>query len=148
LERGPYILASVLDESVSSDPLQLSGLFIDLFDSELPVLQKKTVRPGEHAYLYDISKIKDKKTPGVLCGASRIYDEVSKADFYSFIAKSPMNTTNVSRVFLPRKPKTVTIKDPAGNIISGSESRWDKLSHTCLIQFENNPEGITVEIHW
>ncbi|MCL1932617.1 MAG: hypothetical protein FWF53_02220, partial [Candidatus Azobacteroides sp.] len=32
LERGPYILASVLDESVSSDPLQLSGLFIDLFD--------------------------------------------------------------------------------------------------------------------
>ena len=148
LERGPYIIASVMDESVSSDPLQLSGVFIDLFDPALPVLQKKTIQPGEQAFLYDVSKIKDKKTPCVLCGASRIYNEISEPGFYSFTAKSPLNTTNVSRVLLPQKPKKIVLKDPAGKDISDFESSWDELSHTCLITFENNPEGIAVDIKW
>ena len=148
LERGPYLMASVMDESVSSEPLQLSGIFIDLFDPELPVLHQKTVQPGEQAYLYDVSKIKDKKTPCVLCGASRIYDEVSKPGFYSFIAKSPLNTTNVSRIILPQKPKNVVIKNAAGNVINGSENSWDESSHTCAVKFENDPEGVTVEFNW
>lgn len=148
LERGPYIIASVMDESVFSEPLQLSGLFIDLFDPELSVLQKKSIVMGEQAFLYDISKIKDKETPCVLCGASRIYNEVSKADFYSFVAKSPVNTTNVSRVFLPREPASIILKDHAGNAISNFENSWDALSHTCLIMFENSPEGVMVEMSW
>jgi len=146
LERGPYVMASVMDESVSSEPLKLSGVFIDLFDPTLPVVHLKLIQPGEQAYLYDVSKIKDKKTPRVLCGASRVYDEVFKQNFYSFIAKSPLNTTNVSRVFLPQKPKNVKIKDAAGNTLSASENSWDESSHTCLIKFENNPEGVSVEI--
>jgi len=148
LERGPYIMASVMDESVSSEPLKLSGVFIDLFDPTLPVLHQKSVQPGEQAYLYDVSKIKDKKTPQVLCGASRKYNEVSRKGFYSFIAKSPLNTTNVSRVFLPLKPKSVAIKDASGNALSGSENSWDEFSHTCLVKFENNPDGVKVELTW
>ena len=148
LERGPYIIASVMDESVSSEPLQLSGVFIDLFNPELPVLKAKTINTGEQAFLYDVSKIKNKKNPRVLCGASRIYNEVVKAGFYSFIAKSPLNTTNVSRVFLPQKPKNVVVKDSLGKVLSDSENRWDEFSHTCLVQFENNPDGVTVAINW
>jgi hypothetical protein len=148
LERGAYIIASVMDESVSSEPLQLSGIFIDLFDPTLPVLQKKLIQPGEQAYLYDISKIKDRKTPHVLCGASRVYDEVFKKSFYSFVAKSPLNTTNVSRIFIPQKPKNITIKDHTGKVISDAENSWDELSHTSLVKFENNPDGITVEVRW
>ena len=33
--RGPYVLASVLTESVSDEPLKLSGHFVNLFDVEL-----------------------------------------------------------------------------------------------------------------
>jgi hypothetical protein len=140
LERGAYVIASVMDESVSNDPLVLNGLFIDLFDPELPVLQRKTVLPGEQAYLYDVKKIADKGKPSVLCGASRIYGETVKGRVYSFIAKSPAETNNVTRVYLPRKPSKVTVKNAAGDY------SWDAASQTCLIKFENDPDGVPVVI--
>jgi hypothetical protein len=148
LERGPYIIASVMDESVSSEPLALKGLFIDLFDPALPVLQAKTVNPGEQAYLYNLAQVKDQSKPAVLCGASRVYNEVRKSGFYSFTAKSPAATDNVSRVYLPRKPKEVKVKDAAGNSLPDARHSWDEASHTCLLAFENHPDGIFVEMKW
>jgi hypothetical protein len=148
LERGPYIIAAVMDESVSNEPLTLKGIFIDLFDPTLPVLKEKTIYPGEQAYLYNVQQVKNKKRPTVLCGASRIYNEVSKSGFYSFVAKSPLETNNVSRVLLPKKPKEVTIKNVNGEVITAAEYLWDETSSTCLVKFENNPDGITVEIKW
>ena len=32
LERGPYVIAAVMDESVSDEPLKIEGCYIDLFD--------------------------------------------------------------------------------------------------------------------
>jgi hypothetical protein len=148
LERGPYIIAAVMDESVSNEPLTLKGIFIDLFDPTLPVLEEKTIYPGEQAYLYNVQQEKNKKKPTVLCGASRIYDEVSKSGFYSFVAKGPLETNNVSRVLLPQKPKGVTVKNTGGEVISAAEHLWDETSGTCLVKFENDPDGITVDIKW
>ncbi|MBZ4675405.1 MAG: hypothetical protein JG782_24 [Anaerophaga sp.] len=148
LERGPYIIASVMDESVSNEPLTLKGIFIDLFDPTLPVLKEKVIYPDEQTFLYNVQQVKNKKRPTVLCGASRIYNEVSKSGFYSFVAKSPLETNNVSRVLLPKKPKEVTIKNVNGEVITAAEYLWDETSSTCLVKFENNPDGITVEIKW
>ena len=148
LERGPYIITAVMDESVSDEPLTLKGVFIDLFDPELPVLNKKTIRAGEQAFLYDVRQVKNRNKPVVLCGASRVYDEVSKRGFYSFVAKSPKETNNVSRVLLPKKPKEVTVKNAAGELITAAEHSWDETSKTCLVKFENAPDGITVEMKW
>jgi hypothetical protein len=148
LERGPYIIASVMDESVSVDPLVLKGLFVDLFDPELPVLQTKTVHPDEQAYLYDIAKIKDKEKPAVLCGGSRIYNESFKKGFYTFTAKGPEKTTNVTRIYLPAQPGEVSIKDRKGQIITSANYAWDERSSTCLVKFENEPDGVTVAIQY
>ncbi|MBK5719677.1 hypothetical protein JGH11_02200 [Dysgonomonas sp. Marseille-P4677] len=143
LERGAYIIATVMDESVSEDPLVLSGLYIDLFDKNLPILTKKTINPGEQAYLYNLKSIPDRKKAKVLCGASRIYDEKQDKSGYSFIAKSPINTTNVSRVFLPKRPISITVN--AETIENGD---WDQESKTYLLHFENNPEGVHIEFKW
>jgi hypothetical protein len=148
LERGPYMIAAVMDESISNDPMTLKGVFIDLFDPALPVLTEKSVIPGEQAFLYNVEFIKGKSKPAVLCGASRIYDEVSKRGFYSFVAKSPLETNNVSRVLLPKKPSEVVVKNPAGEVITNAEHAWDDTSGTCLLKFENDPDGILVEIKW
>ena len=144
LERGPYIIAATLDESVSDEPLTLHGLYIDLFDPELPVLQTKTVAPGEQAYLYNLRAI-DTTKPAVLCGASRIYDATETGHSYAFTAKSPVNTTNVLRVYLPTPPEGVRVTDVAGADVAFKHT-WDALSNTCWLLFENNPEGIRVEI--
>jgi hypothetical protein len=148
LERAHYIIAAVMDESVSDEPLVLNGLFIDLFDPELPVLQTKTVNPGEQAFLYNPARLNDKDKAQVLCGASRVYNEIQKKKSYSFTAKSPANTNNVLRVYLPDKPKEITARNASDKIIADIESAWDELSHTCLIKFENEPDGITVSIKW
>lgn len=75
LERGSYTIAAVLDESVSDAPMELSGVYIDLFDKDLPVLTHKVIRPGEQGYLYNVKRISGRAKAKVLCGASRIYDE-------------------------------------------------------------------------
>jgi hypothetical protein len=146
LERGPYLIASVMDESVSTEPLVLNGLFIDLFNHGLPVLQTKTVNPGEQAYLYNVAHIKDKHKPSVLCGGSRIYDEQVKKGFYVFTAKGPEKTSSVTRIYLPAQPVDVTLKDASGGLLASATHSWDELSHTCLLKFENEPDGVTVVI--
>lgn len=142
VERGSYLVASVLDESVSDAPLTLSGLFIDLFDKDLPVLTQKRIFPGEQGYLYNVEKVKSKKKAKVLCGASRIYDERQTKKCYSFVAKSPLHTTNVSRVLLPAKPVRVEING------MNVQPEWDERSRTILLRFENNPDGVNVRIEW
>ncbi len=142
VERGPYTIAAVLDESVSSQPLTLNGLYIDLFDKDLPVLASKKILPGEQGYLYDLGKVSGKAKAKVLCGASRIYDEKTDKRSYSFVAKSPLHTTNVSRILLPGKPCKVEVNGKEG------KSQWDEGSHTLLLSFENDPEGVNVKIEW
>ena len=92
LQRGNYEIISVLDESVSNDPYILKGLFIDLFDPELPVRSEVMVNSGEQAYLYNINKIKNRKKAKVLAAASRIYDEIINDNSFSFIIIDVIST--------------------------------------------------------
>lgn len=147
LERGNYDLVSVMDESISKEPYILNGTYIDLFDPDLPAIEEKIVTPGSQAFLYNIDRVKNKQTPQVLASASRIYDETTENKRYSFIAKSPLYTTNVMRVLLPQKPILCETKNKAGQIIK-SENKWDDKSKTCWISFENDPEGVYVTLQY
>lgn len=147
LERGPYDIVSVMDESVSTRPQHIKGQVIDMFDPLLPVLQEKIINPGQQSLLYDLNRIKDKNSPQVLCAASRVSDEKRDTHSYSFIAKSPSNTNNVMRLLLPSNPLTIVVKDAKGKLLQNT-SAWDKLSKTCLLQFVNSADGINVDIKW
>lgn len=143
LERGPYDIVAVMNESVSDDPYTVTGTLIDLFDPELPVLKSKEVAPGYCGYFLDIDRIKS-KGPQVLAASNRVYDESVSKHSYSYIAKSPVNTTGVSRVLLPEAPSSV--------LVNGKEvydaSAWDAESHTYFLSYENSPEGVSVEFEW
>ena len=144
LQRGVYDLAAVLEESVSNEPYTLKGCLIDLFDSKLPVYTSKQVNPGEQALMLNVDRVKDKKKAQILASASRAYDEKREKNSYSYIAKSPAETTNVSRVLLPKCPKSVKIN---GNETFNA-SDWDAASKTYLVEFENSPEGVSVQFNW
>ena len=147
LERGPYDIAAVMNESVNEEPFRIKGPVIDMFDPTLPVLQEKIIEPGQQSLLYDLKRIKEKNKPQVLCAASRVYDEKKDSHSYSFITKSPSNTHNVMRILLPSKPLAISVKDAEGNLLE-STNDWDELSHTCLLQFINSSEGRSVKIIW
>lgn len=142
LERGPYDIVAVMDEVADKTPYVIKGPVVDLFDPKLPVLSQKTVEPGEQAFLYNINRVADKSKPKVLAAAARIYEEVVSANSYSFTAKSPVNTINAMRVLLPAEPKEVVA---AGIKVDQS---WDEGSHTLYLGFDNNPDGVKVNIKW
>ncbi len=147
LQRGPYEIISVLDENKVTEPYIAKGKLIDLYNPEIPVINEMEVKPGEQSFLYHIELIKDSKIPQVLVTAARVYDEIIEDKQYSFIVKSPANTTNVMRVLLPKTAKNIEVTDHSGNIIDMNTS-WDKNSKTCFLSFENDPEGIHVQIQW
>jgi hypothetical protein len=148
LERGPYTIASVLDESVSNEPLTIKGPVIDLFDPNLPVLAEKIVRPGEQTYLYALSRIRDRHRPRVLCAASRTYEEKRSPGSYSFVARSPLGTKNVMRILLPSRPKAIEIGGVKLDTNDINTYEWDAASHTCLLRFVNDNKGVPVQISY
>ena len=148
LNRGPFEIISVMDENASKKPFVIKGKFIDLFDPKIPVLDEKEVLPNEQAFLFNIKKVVNPLKPQVLAAAARIYNEVSGKRKYTFVAKSPVNTTNVMRVLLPAAPKKIIITDVKGIALTGTLNSWDKSSKTCFLSFENNPDGVRVAFSW
>ncbi len=147
LTRGSYEIISVVDENSDGSPYTIRGKFIDLFDPEIPVLDEKQVSPGEQAFLYNIESVENPKTPQVLATAARVYEERISGNGYSFVAKSPLNTTNVMRVLLPEKPAEIQVMDHTGSAME-LETAWDESSKTCFLSFENNPDGVSVKMSW
>lgn len=148
LDRGPYHMVAVMNESVTAEAYRVKGLFIDLFNPELPVVTEKLVNPGMQAFLYDINKAFVEKKPQVLASASRVSDEKINNSSYSFIAKSPKFTTNVMRVWLPAAPKKVLVTNAKGETLMDCKKLWDKQSQTYFLGFENDPDGVHVELVW
>jgi hypothetical protein len=148
LERGPYDIVSVMDESMGNKPYVIEGPVIDLFDPALPVLAQKKVYPDRQAFLYHVSRVADKKKPQVLASASRVYDEKAGKSSYTFVAKSPVKTVNSMRVLLPAEPKTIKLTNSKGEAINDVRSSWDASSSTCYLGFDNSPEGIHVNLAW
>ena len=103
-------------------------------------------QPGEQSYLLNIDKIQNPKEPQVLASASRIYEEKRTKNNYSFMTKSPLNTTNVMRILLPYKPVNCNITDIMGNKLDSTSFEWDEFSKTCKLVFDNNPNGIQISI--
>ncbi|MDR7131235.1 hypothetical protein J2X69_003595 [Algoriphagus sp. 4150] len=147
LTRGPYEIISVVNENSDQSPYILKGKLIDLFNPEIPVLDEKQVNPGEQAFLFNIGSVENKQRPQVLVSAARIYEEERTTNSYAFVAKSPLNTTNVMRVLLPKEAGEIELKDADGNPVESTTS-WDESSKTCFLSFENNPEGVHIELSW
>lgn len=144
LRRGPYDIIAVVDEGADNKAYTMKGTYIDLFDPALPIVKKKEVAPGSQALLYDVRRVEDRNKPQILASASRAYEEARTTSSYSYVAKSPAETHNVSRVLLPAKPKSVKVN---GEEVFDTSS-WDSASRTYLVEFENSPEGVPVAFSW
>ncbi|MBR4643618.1 MAG: hypothetical protein IKO73_00435 [Bacteroidaceae bacterium] len=153
LERGPYTLVAVLDENVvNNDPFMIKGDYIDLFSPELTYYSETSILPGHQAFFFDLRKI-NKKRPQVIAAASRQYDEKITKDCYSFTCKSPLNTTNIICLYLPKEFGLVDISctNAYGKSVSymarSITAPVNAISHRLLwLTFENSPEGVNVQI--
>jgi len=148
LERGPYDIVSVMDESVSGKSYRVEGPVIDLFDPNLPVVDEKQVKPGEQAFFYDLNRVDNASVPQVLAAAARVSKQERSEHRYTFTAKSPSGTQNVMRVLLPEHPKSIKVYNADQSMANEATYNWDQRSHTVLIRFENSAAGKRVKIEW
>ncbi|MBD1424424.1 hypothetical protein [Sphingobacterium arenae] len=144
LQRGPFELVAVMDESVSEENHTIRGTLIDLFDPKLPVYNTRSIAPGEQGYFLNVDLIEEKQKPQVLAAASRVYDEKITASSYTYVAKSPIETTNASRILLPKPPTSVKVQ---GKEVFDTRN-WHGESKTYLLGFENDPDGVEVTFVW
>ena len=140
LSRGPYRIAAVLDEGVSSEHYREEGCFIDLYDPSLPVLDCIDLAPGGQGLYYDVRKAD--RGPRILAAASRAYGEYRCTRTFSYSCKAPANTENVTRILLPAEPVQVLVDGASCPFI------WDPRSRTCFLRFPNSPDGVFVSIIW
>lgn len=142
LRRGPYVMASVMDESVSEEPLHLAGRFVDMLDPMLPVVREKTLQPNERTLLYDLewseTHLDNAKVTAAAC---RVREEKDESGVLSFVARGPAATRARMRVLLPNPPKSLST---APGIYVGQQ--WDEESKTLWLDFDNRAEDIRFTI--
>ena len=146
LERGPYDIMAVMEESVDNSPLMKEGLFIDLFDPDLPVIREKRVVPGGQAMLYDLGRAGKCRRPEILAVAGRAYDEKNSRGTFSFLVKGPYGTTDVMRIRFPKEPWSVQASVEGKPV--DCLSRWDGESGTLRLEFTNTHRGVDISIDY
>ncbi len=140
VERGPYDIIGVLEESVSEKAYTADGPVIDLYDPNLPVLSKKVIHPSERALLYNLNR-SGKTPPSVLAAASRASDaQVSNSEF-SIVMKAPADTQGIARLLFESKPKEISIQNHKNEDVL-QQSKWDTKTKTLLVRYPNSPEGV------
>ena len=142
LRRGPFVIVSVLDESVSAEPVTLEGHFVDLFDSQLPCVTARSLAPNERTLLYDLDYARGKGIQAKVAAAgARISDEDYRDGRFSFDARGPLGTTCRARILLPSAPREVLVR-PETKVIQ----TWDEASGTLFIEFANRAEKMAFTI--
>ena len=142
LRRGPYVIASVLEESISEAPLVLEGAFVDLLDARLPCAAQVSLQPGERALLYDLGWLRGQNVEAhVVAAAARIRDEALSEGRLRFTARGPRATTARARVLLPRRPTAVRC-DPGLDV----KQEWDDRTSTLWLEFPNQAADVHFDI--
>lgn len=133
VQRGPYLVASVLAESISDQPLELRGTFVDVFDPALPVVRERSLQPGERVLFYDLNWLDATKTAAkVVAAGARVRDEQLNDHTFTFTLRGPEATTCRARIRLPDAPSEIT-SDPPSQI----QQVWDEQSRTLWIELAN-----------
>ena len=89
LHRGPYIVAAVLPSA--SEPIELNGHFIPLFDPALPVVNHVVLQPNHRQLLVDLDRLADER-PCIASASGRVVGERREGG-ESFTSPSAESTT-------------------------------------------------------
>ncbi len=129
LNRNEYIIAGVMDESISDEPLILNGLFADMYSADFKIINSKTIMPGENTLLSDLSKIKDELC--IIGTSLRILSLTQGKRKITLEAQGASNFEANIRIKVPFEIKSATV--------DGSECfcKYNSESKTVLIKFQS-----------
>ena len=131
LRRGPYVIASGLDESFDAPAHELHGRFVDIFDNDLKVRTDISITPGTRWFLLDLDQATTGKTH-LLASACKAVVQHQMKKRLAFDVEGIEDTPAILLLESPRAPRTITLD---GNPLTTFEySAADKL---LWIRFQN-----------
>ena len=134
LKRGPYLIAHVLDGS--GEPFCTEGMYVDLYDPELPVKNSICLRPGESILAADLSAYSEEFC--LIAGAGRVEDFVCGNGICTFTVKGP----DGSRLAL-------RFRSPGPVAVQGAEAyEYDKKSGTLLLCLTGSAGGKKLRVEY
>jgi hypothetical protein len=143
LRRGPYVVAAGLDESVpNAAPRTLHGHFVDLFDSDLPVLNEVTLSAGVRKLLFDLDSPHSTE-PGVVAAACRIRRQDWSSRYLTLITDGVAGTHGALRIQFSSKPKSILFNGSAA-----PANQWSMKDGTLLLHFDNSVNALKIEIQF
>ena len=142
LRRGPYVIASGLDESIPGHKSYvLHGKFVNLFDANLPVITQVVLRPNSREFLLDLDRIGESDVPKVVAASCRITHNRADQNNLAFDADGIADTNAVVRIATKEKLSSVTVD---GTTLQAQEFEVD--DGTVLIHFQNSASPRHIEI--
>ncbi len=128
LERGNYIIAAVMDESINDEPLVFTGIFADMYSPEFDIVTEKVLFPCDKGMLFDLTKADDYE----IIGSSVRINSIEKKDNKTVldISGAKMRTANI-RIKLPYAPEKAYIDGIDADIT------YESVGGTALISFSN-----------
>jgi hypothetical protein len=127
LRRGPYVIASGLDESIEGAAKTIEGRFVNLFDAELRVQRQITVSPSSRILLRDLDDPASRDTR-VLASACKVIPTHEN----TYVVEGIANTQAVVLLRADKKPARVTLSGQEISTVEFSDA--DKL---LWIKFQN-----------
>ncbi len=144
VQRGPYVVVSVLDESVSDEPLRLQGEYVDLFDPTLSYVTERVLKPGERTLLYDLAWAREHGAEKqVIAAGARIREQKTIKRGLRFTALGPEGSEARACLVFP---------GPATEIKTSPEvpvrQVWSPKSKTLRLDFPNQARKIEFEVRY
>jgi hypothetical protein len=109
LRRGPYVIASGLDESISGQPKRLTGRFVNLFDPELRVRHSIEIAPASRLFLLDLGKLNLKELT-VLASACKVLPLRSDRKESTWMVEAVEHTPAVVLLHSPKRPDSIKLE--------------------------------------
>jgi hypothetical protein len=135
------------DDQNGSIVSALEGVFLDLFQKDLPVLESVPFAPGETCFLYDLAKAPAE--PCVLAAAGRVESETWNGHSGCITVTCPQGVRGQLVIRLPARPAWVMLQT---SLETGEESpaewRWDAAHGLVRIGYEGRPTGVKFTLEW
>ena len=142
LRRGPFLIASGLDESGAGNARQLRGRFINLFDPELRVERTLELGPGSRFFLRDLT-FERSPYPEVLASACKALP--LRRDHHALVlaVEGVANTPAIVLISAPAPPRSVTL---AGEAVK--DFRYSDADQLLWIRFNNEARPRQLVLHF
>ena len=109
LHRGPFIIASGLDESISHSAKSITGRLVNLFDADLRVQTEVKIAPASRYFLLDLNKVPAGTEPAVLASAFKALPVKTGGSTLSWAIEGVAQTPGIMLLRTAKAPKSISL---------------------------------------